>query len=174
MPIFTFVANASHVVGVFSFIGLVFLFHDLIVSSFCLYDETKQFALRRLCHSFVFFGGCPCSRCAACRRSHCCVEQPESMFERVVVRCQLLPVLVECRPSSPDSILDFGRLLLQERDRLAQISHTFSSCQYFEFYVIDFSFFFCVRALVAKNFRLSWMNPESHFFSTLLEFAQHF
>ena len=30
----------------------------------------------------------------------------------------------------------------------------------------------CVRALVAKNVRLSWMNPESHFFSTSLEFAQ--
>ena len=49
------------------------------------------------------------------------------MFEHVVFRCQLLPALVEHRPSSPDSIFDFGRLLLQERNHLA-----------------DFHFFFCV------------------------------
>ena len=95
------------------------------------------------------------------------------MFEHEVFRCQILPVLVKCRPGSPDSISDFGRLL-QERNHLAQLSHAFSSCQYFDFYVIDFNFFFCVRALVAENFRLFWMNPESHFFSTFLEFAQHF
>ena len=77
------------------------------------------------------------------------------MFEHVVFRCQLLPVLVECRPGRPDSILNFGRLLLQERNRLAQVSHAFSSCQDFDFNVIDFHFFFCVRdeaALVVKNF----------------------
>ena len=45
----------------------------------------------------------------------------------VVVRCQLLPVLVECRPGSPDTILDFGPLLLQERNRLAQVF--FGSCE---------------------------------------------
>ena len=55
------------------------------------------------------------------------------MFEHAVFRCQLLPVLVERRPSCPDSILDFGRPLLQERNRLAQVSHAFSSCQYFDF-----------------------------------------
>ena len=34
--------------------------------------------------------------------------------------------------------------------------------------------FFCVRALVAlvaENFRLYWMNPETHFFGTSLEFG---
>ena len=34
------------------------------------------------------------------------------MSEHAVFRCQLLPVLVKCRPGSPDSILDFGRLLI--------------------------------------------------------------
>ena len=96
------------------------------------------------------------------------------MFEQVVFRCQFPPVLVKRRPSSPDSISGFGRLLLLESNHLAQVSRAFSSCQYFDFYVIDFNFCSCVRALVAKNFRLSWMNPESQFFSTLLEFAQHF
>ena len=64
------------------------------------------------------------------------------MFEHVVFRCQLLPVLAECRPGSPDSILDFGRLLLLERNHLAQVPHAFSSCLYFDFYVIDFHLFF--------------------------------
>ena len=39
------------------------------------------------------------------------------------------------------------------------------------------SCFFRVRvdgALVAENLRLIWMNPKSHFFSTLPEFTQHF
>ena len=64
------------------------------------------------------------------------------MFEHVVFRCQFLPVLVKCRPDSPDSISDFGRLQLHERNHLAQVSHAFSSCQYFDFNVIDFNFFF--------------------------------
>ena len=72
---------------------------------------------------------------------------------------------------SPDSISDFGRLLLLERDHLAQVFRAFSSCQYFDFYVIDLNFFSGFRALVAENFRLPWMDPESYFFSTLLEFA---
>ena len=29
-------------------------------------------------------------------------------------------------------------------------------------HVIDFNFLSCVRALVAKNSRLSWMNPDAH------------
>ena len=55
------------------------------------------------------------------------------MYEHVVFRCQLLPVLVKRRPGCPDSILDFGRLLLPERDHLAQISDAFTSCQDFDF-----------------------------------------
>ena len=129
--------------------------------------------LRRLYRSLVLFCGCPCSRCVAYRRSYHCVEQPESMFEQVVFRCQFLPVLVKCRPSSPDSISDFGRLLLQERNHLAQVSRASSSCQYFEFYVSAFSFFSCVGALVAQNFRLFWMNPETHFFSSTLLLCIH-
>ena len=95
------------------------------------------------------------------------------MFEQVVVRCQFLSVLVNRRPASPDSISDFGRLQLLESNHLAQVFRAFSSCQYFDFHVIDFNFLSCVLASVAKNFRLSWMDPESHFFSTPLEFAQH-
>ena len=96
------------------------------------------------------------------------------MFEQVISRCELLSVLVERCPSGPDLISDFGRLLLLESYHLAPVFRAFSSCHYFDFYVIDLNFFSDVRALVAKNFRLSWMDPESHFFSTPLEFAQHF
>ena len=84
---------------------------------------------------------------------------------------------MKCRPGSPDSISDFGRLLFHERNRLAKVSHAFSSCQYFDFYVIDFHFFFCVRvsvALIAENFRLFGLDPETHFFRTFLEITQHF
>ena len=83
---------------------------------------------------------------------------------------------MKCRPSCPDSILDFGRLLLQDCNHLAQVSRAFSSCQYFD-YIIDSHLFFRVRAktaLVAENFRLSWVNPETHVFRTFIEFAQHF
>ena len=97
------------------------MFHDLFVN-----DETEHFALRRLYDSLMLFGGCPCSRCVAYRRSYCCVEQSETVFEHVISRCQLLPVLVKQRPGCPDSILDFGRLLLPERDHLAQVSHAFT------------------------------------------------
>ena len=45
-------------------------------------------------------------------------------------------------PKQPDSILDFGRLLLLERNRLVHVTDAFSSRQYFVFYVIDFHFFF--------------------------------
>ena len=41
------------------------------------------------------------------------------MFEHIAFRSPLLPALVERRPGCPDSILDFGRLLLQERNHLA-------------------------------------------------------
>ena len=41
----------------FFFVGLVFLFHDLFVSSFRLYDESEHFALRRLHLSLVLFVG---------------------------------------------------------------------------------------------------------------------
>ena len=89
------------------------------------------------------------------------------MFEHVVFRCQLLPVLVKRRPGCPDSTLDFGRLLLLECNQLAQVFHAFTSCQDFDFNVIDLRFFFRVRAkaaLVAENFRLFRVDPETHFF----------
>ena len=73
-------------------------------------------------------------------------------------------VLVERRRSSPDSISDFGRLLLLESNHLTQVFRAFSSCQYFDFCVVDLNFFSCVRALVAKNPRLPWMDPESTLF----------
>ena len=96
------------------------------------------------------------------------------MTRRCPGRCEFSSfVLVERRPGSPDSISDFGRLLLLESDLLAQVFRAFFSCQYFDFCVIGTNFFSCVRALVAKNFRLSWMSPESHFFSSPLEFEQH-
>ena len=46
------------------------------------------------------FGGCPCSRCVALRRSYCCVEQSGTVFGQVVFRCQFLPVFGERLPSS--------------------------------------------------------------------------
>ena len=81
------------------------------------------------------------------------------------------------RPGCPDSILDFGRLLLLECNHLAQVFHAFTSCQDFDFNVIDLHFFFRVRAkaaLVAENVRLFSVDPETHFFSAFLEVAQHF
>ena len=74
------------------------------------------------------------------------------MFEHVVFRCQLLPVLVKRRPGCPGSILDFGRLLLLERNHLAQVFRAFSSCQYFDFYVIDLNFFSCARLWLLRIF----------------------
>ena len=70
----------------FFFVGLV-LFHDLFVSSFRLYDESEHFALRRLYHSFVLFCGCPCSWCAADRRSYHCVDVWASSFSMSVPVC---------------------------------------------------------------------------------------
>ena len=145
------------------------VFHDLFVSSFCLCDETEHFALRRLYHSFMLFGGCPCSRSIAYRRSYCCVEQSETVFEQVVFRCQFLPVFV--------TSLDFGRFLLLECNQLALVSHAFTSCQDFNLKIVDLHFFFRFRAkaaLVAENFRLSWVDLGTHLFSTFLEFVQHF
>ena len=77
-------------------------------------------------------------------------------------------------PGGPDPISDFGRLLLLESNHLARVFRAFSSCQYYDFHVINLNVFSGVRALVAENFRLSWVDPESHFFSTPLEFAYHF
>ena len=137
---------------------------------FCLYDESKYFTLRPLNHSFLFCE-CPCTRYVACRGSYCCVEQSETVFEHEVSRCQLLSVLVERLPGSPDSISDFGRLLLLESNHLAQEFRAFSSPQYFELYVIHLNFFSGVRALVTENFRLPWMDPRwilSPTFSVLL------
>ena len=120
MPVLTFVTSATQVSGVFFLVGLVFSFHDLSLSSIRLYDESEHFALHRLYHSLVLFGGCPCSRGVVHRRGYHSVEKPKSMSEHVVFRCQLLPVL--------DSISDFGRLLLLEIPHLAQVFCTFSSC----------------------------------------------
>ena len=53
-----------------------------------------------------------------------------------------------------------------ERDSLAQIFHAFVLCQYFDAHITDFNISFCVRihaALIAENFRLVKVNPESHF-----------
>ena len=88
------------------------------------------------------------------------------MIEHVIFRSQLLSALVERRPGSPDTISDFGHLLLLESYHLAQVFRTFSSCHYL-------NFFSDVRALVAEDSRLFWMDPKLHFVSTPLEFAQH-
>ena len=39
---------------------------------------------------------------------------------------------------------------------------------------ICISFFDSEQRFFAENFRLSWVDPETHFFSTFLEFVQHF
>ena len=99
------------------------------------------------------------------------------MFEQVVSRCQLLSALVKRRPGCPDSILDFGPFLLPECNHLAQVLHAFTSGQDFDLNVIDLHFLLRFRAkaaLVTENFRLSWVDPETHFFSTFLEVQQHF
>ena len=85
-------------------------------------------------------------------------------------------VFVKCRPRCSDPALDFQCLLLVERDSLTQIFHAFVLCQYFDAHFTDFNMSFCVRihvALVAENFRLVWVNPESHFLGCFLEFAHH-
>ena len=101
------------------FVGLVFSFPDLFVSPFRVYDESKHFALRRLNHSFVLCCECPSSRGVVHRRGYRCVEKPKSMSKHAS------SVLVKRRPSSPDSISDFGRLLLLESYHLAQVFCTF-------------------------------------------------
>ena len=88
----------------------------------------------------------------------------------------LLSVFVECRPSCPDPALDFCCLLLVERDSLAQIFHAFVLCQYFDAHFTDLNKSFCVRihaALIAEDFRLVWVNPESHFLGCIFEFTHH-
>ena len=92
------------------------------------------------------------------------VEKPKSTSEHVSSRCQLMSTLVELCQGSPASISDFGRLLLLESYHLSQVSRALSSCQYFDFDVINLNFFSDAQAFVAENFRLSWMDSESHFF----------
>ena len=69
----------------------------------------------------MLFCECPCSRGVVHRRGYHSVEKPKSMSEQVVFRSQLLSVLMERCPDSPDSISDFGRLLLLESYLLAQV-----------------------------------------------------
>ena len=45
-----------------------------ISSPVSFYGESEHFALRRLYHSLLLFGGCPCSRCVAYPRSYHCVK----------------------------------------------------------------------------------------------------
>ena len=108
---FTLVVDAARVNVVYVSLFLTVCFSIFLYLHFCLYDETEHSALRRLYHSFMLFGGCPCSRWVAYRRSYCCVEQSETVVEEVVFRSQLLPVFVKRRPSFPDTIFDFGRFL---------------------------------------------------------------
>ena len=154
--VFALVVGAARVNVVYIFAVLHFVFHDLFVSSFCLYDETEHYAV-------MFFVGCPCSRWVAYRRSYCCVEQSETVFEQIVFRCQLLSVLVKRRPGCPDTKLDFGRFLLLECNLLIKISILISS--------ICISFFESEHKLLwlLRTFVPSWVDPESHFFSTFLE-----
>ena len=49
-------------------------------------------------------------------------------------------------------------------NHLAQVFCAFSSCHYLNFYVIHLNFFSDVRALIAENCRLSWMDPETPLF----------
>ena len=83
------------------------------------------------------------------------------MPENIRFRSHLLLVIVECRPSSSNTILDLGRLLLLECDRLARIFCTLFLCLNFNFDVPNLDFFSAVRALVPDNFRFSWMYFES-------------
>ena len=99
------------------------------------------------------------------------------MLEHVVFRCQLLSVFAECRPCCPDTILDFRRFLVVERDFLTKNCALSFVVGVSMFMSSVSGSFFCVRvddARVAENFRLFWMNPETHLFSTFLEFTQHF
>ena len=52
-------------------------------------------------------------------------RKAESMSEQVVFRRQFLSVLVKRHSGSPDSISDFGRLLLLESNLLAQVFRAF-------------------------------------------------
>ena len=123
------------------FVCLIFSFLDLLVSSLRLHDESKHFALRRLNHSLVLICECPSSTGVVHRRGYHCVEKPKSMFKHASSRCQLLSILVERCPGSPDTISDFGRLLLLESYHLPRVFCTFFSCLYFDFDVINLNFF---------------------------------
>ena len=168
LSIFTFISNATQIVSVF-LVGLVFSFHNLFVSSFRLYDEPKHFALRRFNHSSVFFRECTCSWGVAHRWGYDSVEKPKSICEHAISRSQLLSVLVERCTCSPDSISDFGRLLLLENYHLSQICCTFFSCKYLDHDVFNLNFFSDVRTLVAQDLGFSWTYYKFHFFWTTLE-----
>ena len=82
---------------------------------------------------------------------------------------------MECRPSCSDPAFDFQCLLLIEI--LWPKYFTLSLFANISMFISPiFNISFCVRihvALVAENFRLVWVNPESHFLGCLLEFAHH-
>ena len=83
---------------------------------------------------------------------------------------------MKCRPSCSDPAFDFQSLLLVEGDSLAQIFHAFALCQYFDAHFTDFDISFCVVvhvALIAENFRLVRVNPESHFLGCIFEITHH-
>ena len=83
-------------------------------------------------------------------------------------------VFVKRRPSSPDTILDLGRLLILECDHLSKILGTILCGLHFHFDVVNLDFFSTVRASAAKNLRFSWMYLESHLCSAMFEVSQHF
>ena len=103
-----------------------------VYRSFCMSFSfvwlVERFALRRLNHSFMLFCECPDSRGVVHRRGYHCVEKPKSMSKHVSSRCQSLYILVERGLSSPDTIYDFGRLLLLESYHLVQVFCTLFSC----------------------------------------------
>ena len=68
----------------------------------------------------MLFGECPSSRGVVHRRGYHCVEKPKSMSKLLSSRRQLLSILVERCPGSPDTISDFGRLLQLESYHLSK------------------------------------------------------
>ena len=73
-------------------------------------------------------------------------------------------------------ILPFDCLLLIERDSLTQIFHALTLCQYFYVQVTDFHVSSCVgvhAAFTAEDFRLVWVNRETHFLCCFFEFTHH-
>ena len=112
-------------------------------------------------HSFMLFCMGPSSRCVIHRGWYHCVEKPKSVSQHASFRCQLLSIFVECCPRSFDAIPVFCRLLLMKNNHLAKILFFFSY-KHLDVDVVNFNFS-SVRALVAEDFRLSFMYSESHF-----------